>query len=86
MDRELRHELYLALLLLGADEMLLGTVRAWCEGVDERAARAELRNWNEAKLSEIKEWLPTMTGAEREVLQERVRQYGEARGGLKRAA
>ena len=35
MDRDVRLELYLALVLLGADEMLLGALRAWREGVDE---------------------------------------------------
>ena len=83
MDRDVRLELYLALVLLGADEMLLG---AWREGVDESELLADLRNWNEAKVLEMKEWLSTMTGAELEAARERIRQYDEARTQLRQAA
>ena len=86
MDRDVRLELYLALVLLGADEMLLGALRAWREGVDESELLADLRNWNEAKVLEMKEWLSTMTGAELEAARERIRQYDEARTQLRQAA
>ena len=45
----------------------------------------DLRNWNEAKLLEMKEWLPTMTGVELEDVQERLRQYEEVRSQLQEA-
>ena len=86
MERELRQELYLAFVLLGADDLLAGAVRAWRDGAPGSEALADLRNWNEAKLSEIKEWLPTMSGAELESMRQRVGQYEQARGELKRAA
>ncbi|HEX2200014.1 MAG TPA: hypothetical protein VHG88_15540 [Burkholderiales bacterium] len=78
MDRELREELYLSFLLLGADAMLLGAL----DNADPKDLLADLRNWNEAKLSELKEWLPTMSGSRLEAVEERIRQY-EA---LKKAA
>jgi hypothetical protein len=78
MDRQLREELYLSFLLLGADAMLLGAL----DNADPKDLLADLRNWNEAKLSELKEWLPTMSGSRLEAVEERIRQY-EA---LKKAA
>lgn len=78
MDRKLRDELYLSFLLLGADAMLLGTL----DNADARDLLADLRNWNEAKLLEMKEWLPSMSGSRLEAVEERIRQY-EA---LKKAA
>lgn len=78
--------MYLALVLLGAEPMLLGAVASWRDGVPDKDVFADLRNWNEAKLLEMKEWLPTMTGPELEAAQERVRQYEQARRDLKKAA
>jgi hypothetical protein len=86
MERDLRMELYLCLLLLGADPILRGALASWRDGTDERDVLADLRNWNEAKLLELKEWLPTMTGGELEAVQGRLRQYEEAREALKQAA
>ena len=86
MDRDIRTEIYLALVLLGAEPMLLSAVAAWRAGVDDQDTLADLRNWNEAKLLELKEWLPTMTEGELETTQERIRQYEQARGALKQAA
>lgn len=54
--------------------MLLGAL----EG--DQDLRADLHNWNEAKVLEMEEWLATMTGAELEAAQERIRQYREMRG------
>jgi hypothetical protein len=82
MQRDLRFELYLALLLLGADPMLLGSLAAWRDSADDGALVVDLANWNEAKVLEMKEWLPTMTGEELEAAQARIRQYEEARGAL----
>jgi hypothetical protein len=82
MDRDVRLELYLSLVLLGADPMLRGALEAWHEGVDERALLADLRNWNEAKVLEMKEWLPTMSGAELEAARERISEYEKARAAL----
>ena len=77
-------EIYLSLLLLGAEPMLLAAVASWRDGIDDKETLADLRNWNEAKLLELKEWLPTMTEAEVEAVQQRIRQYEEARQVLKR--
>jgi hypothetical protein len=86
MKHDLRLELYLTLLLLGADPMLLSAVATWRDGAEEKDVLAELSNWNEAKLLEMKEWLPSMTGSEFEAAQERIRQYEDARAALKQAA
>jgi hypothetical protein len=86
MDRELRQELYLSLLLLGADPMLLGALETWREGADEQDVLADVRNWNEAKRLEMQEWLATMSGAELEQARSRIHQYENARGALKQAA
>jgi len=79
-------ELYLAMLLLGADEMLLASLAAWRAGADDEALVADLANWNEAKVLEMKEWLATMTGHELEAARERIRQYERARGALGQTA
>jgi hypothetical protein len=86
MESDLRLEVYLSLLLLGADPMLLRAVVAWRDGAGEKDVLADLSNWNEAKVAEMKEWLPTMTGAELEAVQERIRQYETARESLRQAA
>ena len=86
MERDLRMELYLCLLLLGADSMLLGALASWRDGTDDGDVLADLRNWNEAKRLEMKEWVPTMTGSELASAQERIRQYEEAREALKQVA
>lgn len=82
MDREVRNEIYLSLLLLGADAMLLGAL----ESMDDKELLADLRNWNEAKLLELKEWLPTMGGEQLEAVQRRIAQYESQRQALKKAA
>jgi CHASE3 domain sensor protein len=86
MDRDIRMEIYLSLLVLGAEPMLLGAVSAWRDGVEERDILADLRNWNDAKVLEMKEWLPTMSGTELQAVQERIRQYEQAREELEKAA
>ena len=86
MERDLRMELYLSLILLGADSILLGALASWRDGLDDKDVLADLRNWNEAKLLEMKEWLPTMTGSESDTVQGRVRRYEDARLALKQAA
>jgi hypothetical protein len=86
MNRDLRQELYLSLLLLGADPILLGALETWREGADEQDVLADVRNWNEAKRLEMKEWLATMSGAELEQARSRIHQYENARSALKQAA
>lgn len=86
MKRDLRLEFYLALVLLGADAMLLASLAAWREAADDEALVADLANWNEAKVLEMKEWLPTMTGEELDAALGRIRQYEQARAGLRQAA
>lgn len=86
MDRDVRLELYLSLVLLGADPMLRGALEAWREELDEHDLLADLRNWNEAKVLEMKEWLPTMSAAELEASRARIREYEEARAALEQEA
>jgi hypothetical protein len=86
MDRDTRNEIYLSLLLLGAEPMLLAAVASWRDGLADREVCADLRNWNEAKLLEMKEWISTMSGSELESVQERIRQYEDAREALRQAA
>ena len=73
MAPDLRRELYRSLLLLGADPMLLGAL----ESADDKDLLTDVHNWNEAKLLELKEWLSSMSGAELDAVQERIRQYEE---------
>jgi len=82
MEREVRTEIYLSLLLLGADPMLLGTI----ESMDDKELLADLRNWNEAKRLELKEWLPTMSGEQLQAVQQRLAEYESLRKSLKKAA
>jgi hypothetical protein len=82
MDPEVRRELYLSLLLLGADPVLLGSI----ESTHDKELLADLHNWNEAKLAELKEWLPTMDGEQLEAAQQRIAQYESQRRALKKAA
>jgi hypothetical protein len=86
VDHDVRTELYLSMLLLGADEMLLASLTAWRDGADDEALVADLANWNEAKVLEMKEWLVTMSGEELEAARERIRQYEAARTALRQAA
>jgi hypothetical protein len=86
VEREVRSEIYLALVLLGAEPLLLRALEAWRDGLPEKDMLADVRNWNEAKVLEMKEWLPTMSGAELEDVQARIRQYEEAREALRQAA
>ena len=86
MRRDLRLELYLALLLLGADEMLLASLAAWRDGADDEALVADLANWNEAKVLGMKEWLATMTGEELDAARDRIRRYEQARVVVRQAA
>lgn len=86
MERELRLELYLSLLLLGADPILLGALETWRDGAGDKEVLTDLRNWNEAKLLEMKEWLATMSGAELQDASRRIQDYESARAELKQAA
>ena len=67
------------MVLLGADEVLLGGIASWRDGTTERDVLADLRNWNEAKLLELKEWLPSMEGPELHTTEQRVQQYEATR-------
>ena len=86
MDRDVRTEIYRSLLLLGAEPMLLAAVASWRDGMDEKDVLADLRNWNEAKVLEMKEWLATLTGSELEAAQERIRQYEKTREAMRELA
>ena len=86
MERELRQELYLSLVLLGADPILLGALETWRGGAGDKEVLADLRNWNEAKLLEMKEWLATMSGEELQDAARRIEDYESARAELRQAA
>lgn len=86
VERGIRVELYRSLVLLGADAMLLASAASWAGGADDEEVLASVRNWNEAKLLEMKEWLPTMTGQQFEAVQAQIRQYEEARAALRPTA
>jgi hypothetical protein len=75
LQREIGEEIYRSMVLLGADELLLGSIASWRNGITERDMLAGLRNWNEAKLLELKEWLPSMEGPELHTTEQRVQQY-----------
>jgi hypothetical protein len=79
LQREIREEIYRSLVLLGADELLLGSIASWRGGTTEPDVLADLRNWNEAKLLELKEWLPSMEGSELHTTEQRVQQYEATR-------
>lgn len=79
LQREVREEIYRSMVLLGADELLLGAIASWRDGATQRDVLADLRNWNEAKLLALKEWLPSMDGTELHATEQRVQQYEAAR-------
>jgi hypothetical protein len=54
-DRAIVQELYRALVLLGSDSDLLGTVGSWGDSLPETEVLAGLRAWNEHSLRELRE-------------------------------
>jgi hypothetical protein len=86
VERDMRQELYLSLLLLGADPILLGNAASWANGAADEEVLADLRNWNAAKVLELKEWLPTMSGEQLDAAQHRIAQYESQSRSLKKAA
>jgi hypothetical protein len=54
-DREIIGELYRALVLLGADNGLLGIVGSWRANLPVKDVLCGLKTWNEASAEEIKE-------------------------------
>lgn len=77
-QEELKTELYRTLVLVGADPILLGTIKSWSCGTPEAEVLADLRNWNEAKVLELKEWMPSLDGPALQAAQEHIRHYEEA--------
>lgn len=53
VNREVVGELYRALVLLGADNDLLGTVGSWGNSLPDEDILANLKGWNEETLKEI---------------------------------
>jgi hypothetical protein len=53
INREVVGELYRALVLLGADNDLLGTVGSWGRELPDEDVLANLKGWNEVTLKEI---------------------------------
>lgn len=54
-SREIKSELYRALVLLGADNGLLGAVGSWGESLPDEEVLQNLKGWNEATLQETRE-------------------------------
>ncbi len=54
-NREIINELYKTLVLLGADNALLGTIGSWGDSLPEADVLANLQGWNEETLRETKE-------------------------------
>ena len=54
INREVVSEIYRALVLLGAEADLLGTVGSWGDSLSEEDVLSGLRCWNQATLKEIK--------------------------------
>ena len=50
---EIRSELYRTLVLLGADNGLLGTIGSWGDSLPDDDVLANLKRWNEGTLTEI---------------------------------
>jgi hypothetical protein len=86
VERDMRREVYLSLLLLGADPILLGAAASWANGMADEEVLTDVRNWNEAKVLELKEWLPTMSGEQLESVQQRIAQYESQGRTLEKAA
>ena len=53
-QREIIAELYRSLVLLSADNDLLGTVASWGDSLPDEDVLANLKGWNEATTAEIK--------------------------------
>ena len=75
---DLKTELYRTLVLVGADPILLGAIKSWCAGAGDEEILADLRNWNEAKVLELKEWMPSLDVPALQAAQEHIRHYEEA--------
>lgn len=54
-NREIVQELYRTLVLLGADNGLLGTVGSWGDSLSDEDVLENLRAWNDATMQEIKQ-------------------------------
>jgi hypothetical protein len=54
LDNQIRREIYRALVLLGAEFDLLGTVGSWGDSLPDDDVLAGLRQWNEAALRQVK--------------------------------
>jgi hypothetical protein len=54
MNNEIKNELYRSLILLGADDGLLGTIASWGDSLPDGDVLANLKGWNEATTTEVK--------------------------------
>ncbi len=55
LNREIIRELYRALVLLNADDGLLGTIGSWGSSLPDEDVLANLKGWNEATRKEATE-------------------------------
>ena len=54
-NREIIDEICRSLLLLGADNMLLGAVGSWGDSYTDNDVLADLRGWNKATTAELRQ-------------------------------
>lgn len=54
MNHEIKDELYRSLVLLGADDGLLGTVASWGDSLPDGDVLANLKGWNESATAEVR--------------------------------
>ena len=54
IQKEIVSEIYRALVLLGADNGLLGAVGSWGDSLPDEDVLANLKGWNEATFAEIR--------------------------------
>lgn len=54
MHKQIIQEVYCALVLLGAESDLLGTVGSWGDGLSEESVLDSLRAWNQGAFLEIR--------------------------------
>jgi hypothetical protein len=54
MNNEIKDELCRSLILLGADDGLLGTIASWGDSLPDGDVLANLKGWNQATTEEVK--------------------------------
>lgn len=63
LEREIIGELYRSLVLLGAENDLLGTVGSWGDSLPDQDVLSGLRAWNKGQLAKIKDCIEHYEGS-----------------------